>query len=189
MANDPKCFMARIKPISKSEMTPSIKEAFEKHARDYHARITNMKSTLGHSLLAFKIYMEWYPLYGEVEKILGKRLAYLYAYSISYASDCPLCSTFFRKIIIDAGEKPENLRITESEQKVLDFGSGIAKNSGNIADDSYDAVAAEYTKEQMVVLIAFAGQMIATNVFSNVIETDIDEYLLDYLPQKKLPGQ
>ena len=34
----------------------------------------------------------------------------------------------------------------------------------------------------MVILIAFAGQMIATNVFSNVIETDIDEYLLDYLP-------
>ena len=38
----------------------------------------------------------------------------------------------------------------------------------------------------MVVLIAFTGQMIATNVFNNVIETDIDEYLSDYLPTKNV---
>jgi hypothetical protein len=37
----------------------------------------------------------------------------------------------------------------------------------------------------MVVLIAFAGQMIATNIFSNVTETNIDEYLFDYLPSVK----
>ena len=37
----------------------------------------------------------------------------------------------------------------------------------------------------MVVLIAFAGQMIATNIFNNVIETDIDEYLAEYLPSIK----
>jgi hypothetical protein len=36
-------------------------------------------------------------------------------------------------------------------------------------------------------LVAFAGQMIATNIFNNVIETNIDDYLFDYLP--KLPGK
>ena len=89
-----------------------------------------MKATLGHSLLAFEVYMQWYPLYEEVEKILGKRLAYLYAYSISKASDCPLCSTFFRKIIIDSGEKPESLDLTPSEKDILDFGSRIAQIPG-----------------------------------------------------------
>lgn len=177
--------MARIKPVYGHEVTPSIKEAFEKHTRDYNARITNMKSTLAHSPLSFQIYMEWYPLYREVEKILGKRLAYLYAYAISYASDCPLCSTFFRKIIIDAGEKPENLQLTAVEQKLLEFGSSIAKHHGNIPPDTYDPVAAQHTIEEMVILIAFAGQMIATNIFNNVIETDIDEYLFDYLPPIK----
>lgn len=166
-------------------MTQSITEAFQKHVREYNARITNMKASLGHSLLSFEIYMEWYPLYAEVEKILGKRLAYLYAYSISYASDCPLCSTFFRKIIIDAGEKPEDLQLTSSQQTVIEFGSAIAKHHGNIADDIYNAMATQYNKTEMVVLIAFAGQMIATNVFNNVIETDIDEYLTDYLPPAK----
>jgi len=177
--------MARIKPISEKEITPEIKEAFEKHVKDYAARITNMKSTLGHSLLSFEIYMQWYPLYAEVEKILGKRLAYLFAYAISHSADCPLCSTFFRKIILDAGEKPENLVLTPPQQKVLEFGSSIAKDHGNVPADVYDAVAKQYNDREMVVLIAFAGQMIATNVFNNVIETDIDEYLFDYLAPKK----
>jgi hypothetical protein len=113
---------------------------------------------------------------------LGKRLAYLYAYSISKASQCPLCSTFFRKIIIDAGEKPENLVLTNDEEDVLCLGSSIAKYNGNIRDHVYDAIAKKYSEEDMVTLIAFAGQMIATNIFNNVIETDIDEYLKDYLP-------
>ena len=177
--------MARIYPISENETTRSIRDAFQKHTSDYNARITNMKATLAHSPLAFEIYMQWYPLYAEIEKILGKRLAYLFAYSISYASDCPLCSTFFRKIIIDAGEKPEALELTPSEQKLLEFGSDISKNLGKIADSVYDAIATQFNKKEMVILIAFAGQMIATNVFSNVTETDIDEYLFDYLPTIK----
>jgi hypothetical protein len=144
-----------------------------------------MKATLGHSLLAFEIYIQWYPLYQEVEKILGKRLAYLYAYSISKASDCPLCSTYFRKIIIDSGEKPESLDLTPSQKDMLDFGSGIARCQGNINDHLYNTIAGRYSKADMVVLIAFAGQMIATNIFSNVIETDIDEYLSEYLPSPK----
>ena len=177
--------MARIEPLSENERTQSIRKAFEKHAEEYKARITNMKATLAHSLLAFDVYMQWYPLYAEVEKILGRRLAYLYAYSISYASDCPLCSTFFRKIIIDAGEKLEALDLTPSEQKLLEFGSSIAKHHGRIGDNVYNAVASQFNKKEMIILIAFAGQMIATNIFSNVTETDIDEYLFDYLPRVK----
>jgi len=179
--------MARIAPVTNKEIKPSVQQAFEKHVKEYNARITNMKATLGHSLLAFEVYMQWYPLYQQVEKIIGKRLAYLYAYSISTGSDCPLCSTFFRKIIIDAGEKPENLIVSPSDQALLDFGSAIAKNKGTIGDTIYNVVAAKYNKEELVTLIAFAGQMIATNVFSNVIETDIDEYLAEYLPTKTQP--
>ena len=177
--------MARIQPVNDNELHPSVKVAFERHVKEYNARITNMKATLGHSLLAFEIYMQWYPLYQEVEKILGKRLAYLYAYSISQASDCPLCSTYFRKIIIDSGEKPESLDLTPSQKDILDFGSGIARCQGNINDHLYNTIAGRYSKTDMVVLIAFAGQMIATNIFSNVIETDIDEYLAEYLPSLK----
>ena len=46
----------------------------------------------------------------------------------------------------------------------------------------YNKVSGRYTEEEMVLLVAFAGQMIATNIFSNTIKTDIDEYLKAYLP-------
>lgn len=177
--------MSRIKPLTSEERSPEIKVAFEKHVQEYQARITNMKASLGHSLLAFEIYMQWYPLYREVEKIVGKRPAYLFAHAISTGSDCPLCSTFFRRIIMDAGEKPDSLQLDEREQELIEFGSAIAQNKGMVSDYLFEKTAKWYSTEEMVILIAFAGQMIATNVFNNVIETEIDEYLTPYLKSSK----
>ena len=177
--------MPRIAPLNTKEASPPVKMAFEQHVQQHGGRITNMKATLGRSLVAFEAYMQWYPLYSEVEKILGTRMASLYAHSISCAADCPLCSTFFRKIIIDSGETPEKLALSEPEKDVLNFGSGIAKHKGNIADRLYNIVATKYNEKEMVVLTAFAGIMIATNIFNNVIETEIDEYLSDYRSSMK----
>lgn len=175
--------MARIKPVSEKEVSREVQQAFEDHVRSFNTRITHMKATLAHSLPAFDVYMQWYVLYEEIKKFLGERLAYLFAWSVSYASNCPLCTTYFRKIIIDKGEDPENLGLSGLEKQVLDFGSAIAVNQGHVEDEVYQKMAEHYTDEQMVLLIAFAGQMIATNVFNNVIETDIDEYLHAYLPK------
>ncbi|WP_420150952.1 carboxymuconolactone decarboxylase family protein [Spirosoma sp.] len=175
--------MPRITPLPAEAATSDVKAAFDTHVTDYPgSRITNMKATLGRSILAFQVYMQWYPLYEEVKKIVGDRLAYLFAHSISEGSNCPLCTTFFRRIIIDNGERPEQLTLTEHEQAVVDFGSAIAQNKGEISDERYVPVAERYTDEQIVVLVAFAGQMIATNVFNNVLEVNIDEYLYPYLP-------
>jgi hypothetical protein len=174
--------MPRIDPLMNDDLEAPVLKAFEQHVQEFNSRITNMKATLGHSLLAFDVYMQWYPLYKEVEKILGTRLGYLYAYSISHASNCPLCATFFRKIIIEAGESPEQLELSEQEQHVLNFGGAIADHKGHIADHLYRGVAQYYSHQALVVLIAFAGQMVATNIFNNVVETDIDEYLKEYIP-------
>lgn len=174
--------MPRIHPISKNPLTQPVENAFKKHVEDYNSRITNMKATLAHSLLAFEVYMQWYPLYEQVQGILGTRLAYLFSYAVSHASNCPLCSTFFRKLIIDGGEDPEQLRLSGYEQDVLDFGSAIAMNQGHIDDHVYARISAQFPEESVVILVAFAGQMIATNIFNNVIETDIDEYLQEYKP-------
>ncbi|MET0395020.1 MAG: hypothetical protein ABW019_17880 [Chitinophagaceae bacterium] len=174
--------MARIAPIPETELTPSLKVVFERHMRECSSGITNMKATLGHSLPAFEAYMQWYPLYEEVEKILGKRLASLYAYTISQAVHCSLCAAFFRKLIADRGENPDRPELTPAEQAVLDFGKSIGRYHGNIADHVFNIVSGLYSKTALVALIAFAGQMIATNVFNNVVETDIDEYLVAYRP-------
>jgi hypothetical protein len=159
--------MARISPVTNRELQPSVQVGFERHIKECNSNISNMKATLGHSLLAFEIYMQWYPRYEQVQKILGKRMAYIFAYAISKEAKCQLCTAFFRKTILDARD-------------VLNFACSIVKHHGNINDYLYNAVAERFSEAEMVVLIAFAGQMIATNIFNNVAETDIDGYLLDY---------
>jgi hypothetical protein len=176
--------MARIQPVSAQDKSPALLAAFEQHVVSYQATITNMKSTLAHSLLAFEVYMQWYPLYNKVIDMIGKKAAYLFAYSISTASDCPLCSTFFRRIMIEAGENPDKLVLSDYEKYLLNFGSAIAQHKGCIANQVYEDLAQYHNNEELVILIAFAGQMIATNIFNNVIETDIDEYLTPYKPGK-----
>ena len=108
--------MARIPAIDQSTLPVPIKEAFEKHLSEYNDCFTNTKGLLAYSLPAFEVYMQWYPLYRELEKAIGPRLSYQLAYAISNGTDCPLCSTFFRKIIIDAGEDPEHPQVSEKEK-------------------------------------------------------------------------
>ncbi len=177
--------MPRIHPLTPEQTTPAIQAAFEKHIREHRSRITNMKSTMGRSPLAFDIYMRWYDLYEEVKQIVGNRAAYLFAHAISSGSNCPLCTTYFRKLIIDNGEKPEQLQLTEREQELLDFGSAIAVGSGRISDELYEPIRKQYSETEIVVLTCFAGQMIATNVFSNIMEVEIDDYLATYTSLSK----
>jgi hypothetical protein len=172
--------MPRIKPLTDNQLSSETKEAFKRHVREHQSRITNMKATMGRSVLSFQIYMGWYDLYERVKAITGDRMAYLFAHSISLGSNCPLCTTYFRKVIIENGEKPEDLILSEAEQMLLDFGSELSVKNGEIGEDLYNSVAAKYSEEEMVVLVSFAGQMIATNVFSNAFEVEIDEYLAPY---------
>src|SRR5437016_1888513 len=127
--------MARINPVREKDVSVSLQQAFNDHVKNYHTRITNMKATLAHALPAFEVYMQWYVLYEEIKNFLGERLAYLFAWSVSYASNCPLCTTYFRKIIIDKGENPESLELTPFEKELLDFGSAIALNNGHIDEE------------------------------------------------------
>jgi alkylhydroperoxidase family enzyme len=176
--------MPRIHPLTPEQITEDIRAAFEHHKAEYNARITNMKSTMGKALPVFKVYMEWYDLYREVIKITGERMAYLFAHAVSQGSNCPLCTTFFRKIIIEHGEKPEELVLSADEQTLLDFGSAMANNKGEVPDELYRLIAATYTEAEIIILIGFAGQMIATNIFNNALEVQIDEYLGPYVSVK-----
>ena len=173
--------MPRIVPLTNENAPTETKAAFEKHVREHQSRITNMKATMGRSVLAFEIYMRWYDLYENVKKIVGNRLAYLFAHSISSGSNCPLCTTYFRKVIIENGEKPEQLVLTDDEQTLLDFGSEISVHAGRINEELYQRIAKKYTEEEIIVLVSFAGQMIATNIFSNTLEVEIDDYLAPYI--------
>jgi hypothetical protein len=176
--------MSRINPINSETASLTIREAFADHVNDYNTPITNMKATLGYSLLAFNVYMQWYPLYEKVKGLTGERAASLYAWSISNASNCLLYAAHFRKIIVDAGENPDKPLLNDYEKYLLEFGSAVAAHKGCIANHVYNNLAQYHNEEEIVILVAFAGQMIASNIFNNVIETEIDNYLIPYLATK-----
>ena len=175
--------MPRINPLPDAEAPDELKVAWAQHVTDYPgSRITNMKATLSHSPLAFAVYMQWYPLYHAVSRIVGERSAYLFAHAVSEAADCPVCTMFFRKIIIEHGERPEDLYLTDDEQHLLNFGAAIARSRGDVSDALFALIRQRFNDSEVVMLVAFAGQMIATNLFNNVLEVTVDEYLAPYLP-------
>jgi hypothetical protein len=176
--------MPRIAPLTAADASADLTAAWAHHIDSYpgSSRITNMKATLSHSPLAFAVYMQWYPLYEAVKTLVGDRSAYLFAHAISQASDCPLCTTFFRKIIIEHGERPEDLQLTTAEAELLAFGAAIACNQGDVSDTVYAPIHQTYADKEIVLLVAFAGQMIATNLFNNVLDVTIDDYLAPYQP-------
>lgn len=174
--------MARIHPVNDNELPASVQVALERQATSEYAHpVTNTKSTLAYSIAAFEVYNKLEPLFEELKKVLGTRQAALYAYNISLTTGCSLCAANFKKLLADAGIDFENsLCLTETEKRLINFGNAITKYHGHIADHVYNELAALYTKTELVVIIAFAGQIIATNIFNNTVETEIDEHLAPY---------
>jgi alkylhydroperoxidase family enzyme len=139
-----------------------------------------MKRTLAHSPVAFRALMEWYALRDEVRPFLGDRLMTLYAHAISTQTDCLICSTFFRRLLVEAGEDPEEPRLDEREQAVVDYGRQLVRDPNGVSDGLYARLARHFSPAQVVALTAFGGLMIATNLFNNALRVDLDDYLQPY---------
>jgi alkylhydroperoxidase family enzyme len=173
--------MARIEPLQDSdpEITPDSRAAIGA-IQAAHGRTTNMKRTLARSPVALRSLMTWYDLRAEVVPFLGDRLTTLFAHAISAGTDCLICSTFFRRILIDAGEDPDDLRLDDWEQVVVAFGRQLAVDPHGVSDELFGRLAARLRADQIVALTAFGGLMVATNLFNNAIRVDLDEYLYAY---------
>jgi len=145
-----------------------------------NGRMTNMKRTLLHNVPAFEAYMEWYTLRDQLIPFLGERAVSIFAHAISTENDCVICSTFFRKILIDSGDDPDRLTVSDLEQLLIDFGSAIARNPRDVPEEIYAKLKELFSDEQLVVIIAFAGIMSATNLFNSVAKVPLDEILYKY---------
>ncbi len=159
--------------------SPEVRREYDDQVRR-NGRITNMKRTLLHSVPAFKAYMEWYTLRDLVVPFVGDRGVALFCHAISYGNGCLICTLFFRKILVDTGDNPDNPRLDETEQLLVDFGSQIARDPHAVSDSIYARLAARFSEEQIVLLIAFAGIMYATNLFNTIARVPLDEVLYEY---------
>jgi len=173
--------MARITPLqdSDADANPESCDAIDE-IRTAHGWVTNMKRTLARAPVALHALMTWYDLREAVLPFLGDRLATLFAHSISAGTDCLVCSTFFRRILIDAGEDPGHLQLDDWEQTIVAFGRQLAVDPHGVSDELFDRLAARLQPDQIVALTAFGGLMVATNLFNNALRVDLDEYLEPY---------
>ncbi len=168
-------FPVRVPPTDYEQLPENAKAAHDAHARI--ARVTNMKRTLLHSVPAFDALMTWYALRDTVQPFLGERLTAIFAHAVSTETDCLICSTFFRRLLLQSGENPEHLRLDPWESAVVAFGRSLASTPHAVPDDTYAAVAARLSHQQIVALTAFGALMVATNVFNNALGVPLDEYL------------
>jgi len=145
-----------------------------------YGRITNMKRTLLHAPKAFDVYMQWYALAEMCEEFIGKRALALFSYAISEGNRCLVCGTFFRKILLDSGDDPDNPELNDDESLLMDLGFSISEDPHNIDPGLYAALAERYSDAQRVLLLAFAGMMAATNLFNTIAKVDLDEVLYEY---------
>jgi len=168
--------MARITPITVADALPEARAELERQIAA-HGRVTNMKCTLARSPAALAALMQWYALYDVVLPVLGQRLTTLFSHAISSQTDCLVCSTFFRRWLIEQGENPDALALDEREQTVVEYARQLAHDAHGVSDALFARLSQWLSPDQIVALTAFGGMMIATNVFNSAIGVDLDDYL------------
>lgn len=171
--------MSRIDPIEYEQTTGDLRAIYDQGLVQYK-RMTNMKRTMLHSLPTYHALVEWYPLFDTIEPFLGERLAIIFSHTISVEGDCLLCTTFMRRTLIEWGEDPNRLNLDEKGETLVEFGRAISRQGNRVSSELYRKVTSYFNTEQIVALTGFACLMIATNVFNNVLEVELDEYLYGY---------
>lgn len=179
--------MSRIRPLARESATPE-QQATLQFIVDHHGTATNMKRVLARSPVALTALLQWYPLRDEVLGFLGERGVTLFCHAISSGSECLLCSTYFRRELIAAGEDPAALVITEPLSAVVAYGARLATQSNAVDDALWQRLRAAYSDAQLVALTAFGTLMIATNVFNNALQVDLDDSLLAYTAEARRGG-
>ena len=168
-------------PILANDELSAEAIAAAKHQVESHGgRITNMKRTLLGHVPSFRAYMEWYTLKDELVPFIGERAFSLFCWAISEENDCLVCSVFFRKILIDSGEDLEDPQLSATERLLMDWGRAIASAPNAIPDEMYRRLERTFSPKLRIMLVAFAGQMVATNLVNTVGRVPLDEVLYDY---------
>src|SRR5947208_13737378 len=150
--------MARIPPLQDADADPAGRAALE-GIRAAHGRVTNLKRTLARSPVALRALMTWYDLRDEVVPFLGERPTTLFAHAISAGTDCLVCSTFFRRILIDAGDDPDDPELDDREGLVVSYGRQLARDPNGVTDELFARLSSVFSAEQIVALTAFGGLM------------------------------
>lgn len=175
--------MARIKLLEQNEVTGAEKERYDELAG--RNAVTNMKRGLLNDAATFDAYMAWYTSWNRLVEVIGEKDAVLYAHAISTTNSCQLCSLFFISDVKGLGLDPNNLVYDEKEQLLAALAQSIVKDPTSVSDELFDGLRKYFDDREIVVIVGFAGQMIATNNFNSVLKIDVDKRLLPIIGEFK----
>ena len=175
--------MARIHLTEQNEVTGAEKVRYDEVAG--RNAVTNMKKGLLNDAATYDAYMGWYTSWNRLVEVIGEKDAILYAHAISTTNSCQLCSLFFISDVKGLGLDPNNLVYDEKEQVLVSLAQQIVKNPTAVSDELFDKLHGYFTDPEIVVIVGFAGQMIATNNFNSVLKIDVDQRLLPILHEFK----
>ena len=139
-----------------------------------------LTATLLSSSPSFTAYTEWYTLKSQLVPYIGERATTLFCYAISEANESLVGSTYFRKALVDSGENVSNPQVTETEQLLMDWGRLIALSPSAIPDEMYGDLEKAFTPRLRLILVAFVGLTVATNLLNTVGRIPLDQSLFEY---------
>jgi alkylhydroperoxidase family enzyme len=171
--------MPWIPPLEADDAPEAARATADAHAAT-GGRMTNMKWTLAHDPAALQALLEWYPLHDRVVPILGERRTNLFCHAISVQNDCLICSTFFRRILIDDGEDPDRLALDALDELIVDFGRTLATDPHAAERELRARLEQHFEPAEIVLLTAFGAIMVATNVVNDALGVPLDGYLEPY---------
>lgn len=168
--------MARVQLKQPEELSEESKKAYEE--LNSKGKITNMKLAMLQDYGTYKAFMGWYDSWASLEKTVGKRAATIYAHSVSTTNGCLLCSLFFISDLKALGIDPNSFEVDEKEQLLIDLAHQIVKDPTKVSDELIGKLKGFYNDSEVVAIVGFAAQMIATNNFNSVLKIDVDQRLL-----------
>ncbi|MBX4937908.1 hypothetical protein [Rhizobium binae] len=168
--------MSHLPQIDYDTASPEVRAAHDEEVR-LRGRMTNMKRTLLHSPAAHRIYAEWFTLRAELDHAISDRAIWIFSHAISKAARSRIAVTFFRRALINKGFNPDALEFSDEEALLDDFGKAIVADSNAVPTELWAKLKLSYETKVLVDLVAFAGIMLATAVFNNIVEVDLDPEL------------
>lgn len=171
--------MSRISQIVYGESSPEVQAEYDQELR-LRGRMTNMKRIMLHSPMVHRIYAEWFTLRDLLKPAISDRAIWLFSLAISEANHAHVPTTFFRRALIDSGFQPETIIPDAGEIVLIELAKAIVADSNAVPDALWKELAARYDEPTLVNLVAFAGVMVATTIFTNVVEVDLDPELNSY---------
>lgn len=171
--------MAHLSPIDYATASPEVRAEHDRELA-LRGRMTNMKRILLNSPAAHRIYAEWFTLRDLLKPMLDDRAIWLFCRAIAETMRAEIPVTFFRRALIDNGVDPEAVQPSTDEALLVDFGKALAADANAVSDKTWAALKARYDETLLVNLVAFAGIMVATCVFTNAVKVDLDPELEAY---------